>query len=114
MSFILQWIDLIWLPVALLIVHKDQRLLSVAFMTIAFVMMRLQVELMDYIGYPNGLFNVIKSPVLYRSQIVYSLSYAFYIVLSFYSPGSRGAVHMLGALGIFFATFVVSSLIMVF
>ena len=41
-----QWIDLLWIPVALLTMEKGKRLFTVGFICACVLLLRLQVELM--------------------------------------------------------------------
>lgn len=111
--FIYYWIDVIWLPIAFFLVHKKHRWWSIGFVVSCMVFMRLQVELMEFIGHPNGILKLISIDVNARMLVVYSIFYMLFLVMAHYSPKTEGVVFMGACLGIFFMLFVVSSLIMV-
>jgi hypothetical protein len=111
--FVYYWIDVIWLPIAFFLVHKKHRWWSIGFVVSCMVFMRLQVELMEFIGYPNGILKLISADVNARMLMVYSIFYMLFLIMAHYSPKTEGVVFMGACLGIFFMLFVVSSLIMV-
>ena len=113
MDFILQYIDLIWLPIGLLAVHKHHRLMAAGFFIGCMVMMRLQAELMVSTGFGDGFTGLIEMSAHNRGQITYSIFYVIYIVLAIYSPGTRGSVFMAASISTFFAALFVSMIIMV-
>ena len=113
MSFILQWIDLMWLPIGLASVHKPQRALSAGFFISCMIMMRLQIELMHSTGYSNGFTTLMTSDVSIRALVVYSLFYAIYIIMAVYSPKTTGTIYMAASISIFFAALFTSMIVMV-
>ena len=113
MSFILQWIDVLWLVPAFVLIHPKERLLAAGFFIICMVMMRLQVELMGSIGYEQGILGVMSMPVFSRGLIVYSLFYIAYMLLAHYSRDSRKVIFMAASISIFFMALFVSSVVMV-
>jgi hypothetical protein len=110
---ILQWIDVIWLPLAWFVVHKEQRLWAVGCILSCMVMMRMLSELMISIGYPRGLIGLWSMPVHDRGLLVYSFFYFVYLVLAYYSPYSKGALFMAASITIFFAASFTYALVMV-
>ena len=113
MSHILEWIDLIWLPLGLLAVHKQHRLWAIGFFICSMVMMRMQVEFIESTGYANGFTGLIDMDVHSRGQLTYSLFYMAYIALAIYSPGTKGTIFMAATISIFFTAMFVSSFVMV-
>ncbi|MGB0720043.1 MAG: hypothetical protein ACPGRX_06195 [Bdellovibrionales bacterium] len=112
MAFVLQWIDLIWLPVALVIVHKPQRFIALGMLAACMVMMRMQIELMESTGYAHGMLPLLKMHAWYRGMAVYSLFYAGYLALAFYSRGGERVIFMAASISIFFAAMISSTLVM--
>lgn len=104
---------MIWLLAAMLITHKPQRIPAVIMVAGCMVMMRLQVELMEFIGYPHGLIGFMGSYVFYRGLAVYSVCYAVYLILAHYSPGSKGSIFVAASISMFFIAFFMSSVVMV-
>ena len=113
MAFILQYIDLIWLPVGLVAVHKHHRAMAAGFFIGCMVMMRLQAELMYSTGFNAGFIGFLKMDVLHRAQITYSIFYVIYIALAIYSPGTKGPVFLAASISIFFAALFTSMIVMV-
>lgn len=112
MSYLLQYIDFIWLPIALLIVHKEQRLVTAAFFISCFLMMRLQIEMMVSVGYPTGILPFITWPVRDTSMAVYMLFYIAYIALAYWSPNTNKHIFLAASISIFFGAMLTSMVIM--
>ena len=113
MNIILTWIDVIWLPIAFFVVHKDQRWMTLAFFLSCFFIMRLQIEMLVSLGYPTGFLPLIKWPVQYTGLGVYSLFYAAYILMAYFSPGSNKHIFLAASISIFFAAILTSMVFMV-
>jgi len=113
MNFIIQYIDLIWLPVGLLAVHKHHRAWAAGFFIGCMVMMRLQAELMVSTGFTDGFTGWWDMDVHSRGQITYSIFYVLYIALAIYSPGTKGTIFMAASISIFFAALFTSMIVMV-
>lgn len=112
MAEIIQWIDLIWLPIALIITRRRQWPVVVSFFACCILMLRLQVELMSSMGYPNGILPLLQAPALTRGLITYSVFYALYLALVHYSPGSRKYILLAASITIFFAALFTSMIVM--
>jgi hypothetical protein len=113
MGFILQYIDLIWLPVMLLVVHKKQRLMVGGLFLACALMMRLQVELIESTGFSSGFLPLLESSAQTRGFMVYSVFYMLYVILAIFSAGTKPIVFMAASITIFFAAMVVSMIVMV-
>lgn len=113
MNEILQWIDLVWLPVSLLVVHKGHRVMAMAYFAACMLMLRLQVELISSIGYPTGILPLMSSGLFIRGLVVYSLFHAGYLVIAYFSPGSEKSVFLAASISIFFAALFTSMIVMV-
>ncbi len=112
MDLILQWIDLVWLPVGLFVVHKGHRLLAGGYFIACALMLRLQVELMQSIGYPTGILTLMKSDLFIRGIVVYAVFNAGYLLIAYFSPGSDKTVFLAASLTIFFSAMFSSTIIM--
>lgn len=112
MDFILQWIDFIWLPVIVAVVHKKQRLLAAGMFFSCALMMRLQIELITSTGFETGFLPFMTSGVQSRGLAVYSIFYMIYTLLAFYSPRTKKPVFLAASITIFFAALVVSMIVM--
>lgn len=109
----LEWIDFAWVPVALFALRGSQKWQGALFVAAGGLMLRLQAEMMETLGYPTGFLPFLASDVLYRGMIVYSALYVVYFALAFWSPGSRHSVFLAFTLSFFFFCLFVSSLAMV-
>ena len=112
MNFILQYIDLLWLPLGWVAVRPQQRWIVLIFMITCMFMARMQTELMNAIEYPTGILDFTSIPVLGRAIIIYSFAYMFYLVFLHYMPKNSGSILMASAIGVFFMAFFTSSMVM--
>ncbi len=110
---ILPWIDLLWVPVALLTMERGKRLLTCGFVLSCSLLLRLQVELLQQVGYPYGFFRLMDTGIFTRGLITYGGFITLFLLLAYYSPGSNKSVHMAASITILIAAFCVSFLIMV-
>lgn len=113
MALILQWIDLVWLALALCVARKDQRAWVAGFFIASMVMMRLLVELMQSIGYPYGIIGLMATPIHTRGLIFYSAVYLIYILFFHFSPNAKGTLLMAASIAFFFAAFFATAFLMV-
>lgn len=107
------WIDLLWLPVAVLVVHPPQRVKAAAFVVLCAVVMRLQVQIIESTGFDTGFTGWIESSSHMRGLMVYSVFIMLYLILSYFSPETRGAIYLAASLSLFFMAFVASTIVMV-
>lgn len=107
------YVDLAWFPLAFLIVHRHQRVIVALFLGACMLMMRLLIELVESTGYRHGFFGLLHAPLLERGLAVYSVFYAVYLLLAFFSPGSFKVVLMAASITLFFAASVSAVLVMV-
>ncbi|MCF8495910.1 MAG: hypothetical protein K9G62_04490 [Alphaproteobacteria bacterium] len=112
MNHILQWIDLIWLPLGWIVVAKDQRWLVAGILFGCMTMMRLQAELMDSIGYSTGMLPYLELQDYERGLLIYSLFYAVFLGIVHFSPQMKGALLLGAGLSLFFMVFTTAGLIM--
>jgi hypothetical protein len=105
--------DLLWLPVVVLAAHGKHRFTAAGFVLAGVFMLRLQVEIMDSIGFDHGFLGLIKAPALERGMATYSVFYLLYAILAQLSPGSFKAVFLAATISIFFMALFVSTIVMV-
>jgi hypothetical protein len=113
MDIILQWIDALWLIPALFFAHKGQRLCLAGLVLSGMILLRLQVELMQSMGYPFGMLMLVPLPLFLRGLAVYSLFYLGFLVFARSAPQSQGALFMAATMSVFFAAFFVSMFVMI-
>lgn len=111
--FFPQWVDSLWLLIALIIAGRKQKILSFAFILSCMAMMRLQVEMLGSMGFPHGVLSILPYHIFWRGLVVYSIIYALYFLFIKVSPGSKGSLLLASALTLFFGGFFISSFIMI-
>ncbi len=111
-DFLYLWADVIWLPVAFLIVHKPHRWWAVGFIICSMILIRLQAEMMVFIGYDNGIMGLMSSNVHSRGLVVSGIFYILFFIMAHYSKETKGVIFMAASLTIFFAIFVTFALVM--
>ena len=102
----LDWIDALWIPAAIFIVHKKQRIKAVLFILVCMLSLRLQAEMIEMTGFNTGFTGLFDSSVFKRGQIFYSICIGIYLILSYYSPRTSGVIYMAASLSIYFMAFV--------
>jgi len=112
-DFIYDWIDILWLPIAFLTVHKKHRWWALAFVGASMLMMRLLSELMTHGGYDYGIMNLMDSHVHSRGLVTYSIFYILFLLMAHYSPRTEGIIFMAACISIFFIAMFTNVLVMV-
>ncbi len=111
-TFIYPWIDLLWLPLAWVSVHRAQRWLAMAFVLGCIGTLRLQYELLVSIGYGRGLLGWLPLNPFSRGLIAYGLFITVFLILSHYSPRTGGVIYMGAALSMYIFAFAASMALM--
>lgn len=111
--FVTQWLDAVWLLLAPVVVHKGQRWKALAFVVLCMTVLRLQVGIVDSFGFDKGITGWLGWPAMDRGFAVYGIFTALYLVLSWFSPMTRGAIYLAASLSIFFMAFAVSSIVLI-
>lgn len=106
------WMDVLWIPLALLVARKGQKIKAVAFIGCCMLTLRLQSDLVKVTGHDRGFTGFFESDVFYRGMMVYSVFIFIFLVLSYISPRTRGVIYIAACLSIFFMAFIASSFIM--
>lgn len=110
---LIQYADLLWIPVALLVVERRAWLVTCGFVLACALLLRLQVQLLEQIGFPGGLTGMIDMPVLHRGMITYSVFILIYLVLAYFSKGTSRTIHLAASIATMITALCVSSVIMV-
>lgn len=111
-EFLYFWADAIWMPIAYFSVHKKHRWWALGFVIASMVLIRLQAEIMVYIGYGNGIMGFMTSNVHTRGVAVSSFYYILFILLAHFSPKTEGVVFLAACLSLFFSIFVTAAIVM--
>ena len=112
MPLLLDWFDGIWIPITLFVVHKKQRIKAVLFVLACMFSLRLQAEMIKLTGFNQGFTGFLESDVFHRGQVFYSICIGVFLILSYYSPRTRGVIYMAASLSIFFMAFVGAMVLM--
>jgi hypothetical protein len=110
---ILPYIDLAWIPAALIMAERGKRLFTAAFTAACALLLRLQVELLRGIGFSNGFFGFMRNDIMVRGMIVYSVFILLFLILAHFSKGTDKSIHIAASITIMITAFCVSTLIMV-
>lgn len=109
----MDWLDLAWVPLALLIMPKGQKIRTVCFILLCVFALRLQIELMNEIGYPRGFLQLLNYPLLERGMIAYGTFIAIFMCLLHYSREKDPYVFIAASITVFIVAFCISSFILV-
>lgn len=112
--FVWEWLDITWIPLAWMIVHRSQRLKATGFILLCMAVLRLQIDIAHSFGASKGLTGFFDWPLILRGYATYGFFIFLFLVLSYFSPRTRGAVYLAASLTIFFMAFAVSSIVLIF
>ncbi|MFA5593123.1 MAG: hypothetical protein WC989_07400 [Micavibrio sp.] len=110
---LIQWIDLLWFPLAFTVSERGKRLLTWFFIAGCVLLPRFQAELLTQIGFPDGVFGLLSSPVFLRGIVVYGFFIALFLLLAYHSKGTDKSIHLAASISLMLFAFCVSTLIMV-
>lgn len=110
--FVADWLDAVWLVIAPLVVHRGQKLKAFAFVALCMTVMRLQIGIVESTGFKTGFTGLWKASLYHRGLITYSMFFTIYLLLSYFSPYTKGVIYLAASITIFFMAFVASSLVM--
>ena len=110
---LLPWIDLLWAPVALLVVPRGVKIKTAVFTLFCSLLLRMQVEFLNVIGFGHGFLGLMESAILTRAQVTYSAFIFIFLILAYFSPGVDKHVHIAASITILIVAFCVSTFVMV-
>lgn len=113
MEQIIEYIDLAWIAFVPLLVKRRLWAKTILFILACVVILRFQVELMEAIGFAGGFVGLIDYPLLDRGMITYGVFIAIFLILTHFSQDEDAYVFMAAAISVFFAAFIVSSVVLV-
>jgi hypothetical protein len=96
-----------------LAVHKGQRLKAFGFAVLCVLTLRLQVEIVESTGFKHGFTGFWQTPLLTRGFMSYGIFMALYLLLSYWSPYTKGVIYLAASISIFFMAFMVSSIALI-
>jgi hypothetical protein len=112
MDILLNWLDLLWIPAAFMLLPLRQALKMTLLILSCVFTLRLQIELMEQIGYPYGILSLLDFPQLWRGYVVYGGFITLFFVLSKFSKNVSAYVFIAASLTFYFAAFFTSSVVM--
>jgi hypothetical protein len=104
-NLIYQWIDLIWIPVAWFVVHRQHRWYAVALAATCSLTLRTQVELMRSIGHDTGMLHFMNSDIYARGLIAYGVVVGLFLLLSHFSQATAKIVYFAACLSVYIFAF---------
>ncbi|MCB9977996.1 MAG: hypothetical protein H6862_00090 [Rhodospirillales bacterium] len=108
-----QWLDFLWLPVAFLAPHGNQKYYASALTLSCLVSLRLQTELLTWAGIGvTGATGYFSMPPMMRGMMTYAVLLGLFFILSYYSPNTRGVIYMAACLSVYVISFCISFLMM--
>lgn len=105
-------LDLVWVPIAIMTVHEGQRVKAAIFCAFCYLSLRMQLEVLAAFDAPNGFFNFLTMDPYLRGLASYSVMTILYLLLSIFSPNTKGAVFMAASLSLYFFALTISSVVM--
>lgn len=87
--FIINWIDLLWLPALWFVATKKQRPAALFFGVLCLVTLRLQSGILYATNYPTGFTPWLTGDVHLRGQVIYGVTTAGYLFYLYFSPRTR-------------------------
>ena len=112
-DIIYQWLDVLWLPVAWLVVHKDHRWMTIAFVVTCMLTLRTQVELMRSIGFETCFLPVLDGDLYARGLIGYGIIIAGFLILAHFSQATGRIIFFTATISVFILAFCFNMLLMV-
>ena len=113
-EMIVQWLDLVWLPVVFFMVVPRLKWVSIGFVTACILMLRMQMELLEEFGIEKeGIRGMLTSDPFHRGLATYSVIILLYILLTVSSKRTMTEVYLAASITIFIIAFTISSIVMV-
>lgn len=108
-----QWIDVLWFIPAIIVARPKQRLTAISLILCGIAMMRLQVEMLDMVGYTHGIIGFLPYHIFLRGLVTYGVVYLLFFAFIRFASGSRGSILLASAISFFFLAFFASTIVMV-
>jgi hypothetical protein len=108
----LEWVDLVWLPISLVLVAPKHRVIAACFILACLLTLREQISLMASTGHPTGIVPWLTGPPLFRGQVTYGIIIALYLLLLHFSHKSLMPVVLAASIVIYILAFAISMVIL--
>ena len=112
LSYLYDYMDLLWLPIAWFAAHKPHRVMALGFVLACAFSLRMEVEVIESTGHPIGFTPYLDMPAFERGLIANGVFIAVFLILSRFSPGTRPIVYFSAALSIYSVAACVSMAVM--
>lgn len=110
---LLSWVDLLWAPIALLVAPRGLKIKTALFTLFCWLLLRLQVEFFQQIGFGRGFLHLMHSDILVRGQVTYGVIILFFLILTYFSRGVDKHVHIAASITMLIVAFCISTIVMV-
>lgn len=112
-SILYQWVDFLWVPVAIAVTHGQQRYFAVLFVLFCALTLRMQEEFLESFNLRDGVTDFFSLTPYARGLLVYAIVIMGFLLLSYVSPHTRGVIYMAAAISLYILAFCISSVIMI-
>ncbi len=112
-QLLVSWIDLVWLLLVFVTLKRKNWLCGIGYVLSCVFMLRMQVDLMQSIGYPRGVLPILSEDVFTRGLVVYGAVSVVYFLWAYYLRDSRPVIFMAHSIALFFIALVASMVVMV-
>ena len=113
MDIVSQWLDLIWIPIALIVLPRKQWIEALVLIICSAIMLRLQIDMVKQYGKPGGMTGWLSFELYHKGLVTYSVIIAIYIIASLMLYRHGWLIHLSLAIGVFFNAFILSTIVMV-
>jgi len=113
-EMIVQWLDLVWLPVVFFLVIPRMKWVAIGFVTACILMLRMQIEVLEEFGIAKeGIRGMLTSDPFHRGLATYSVIILLYVLLTVSSKRTMTEVYLAASITIFILAFTISSVLMI-
>jgi len=113
MDFVFQWIDLAWLLVVPLALGRAHWLTGSGYVVSCALMLRLQTELLDSIGYSRGFLPLLESDIFTRGIITYGVVIFVYMIWGHFLRRASVVIFLAHSIAFFFIAMIASLVVMI-
>lgn len=111
-SLVYNWLDLFWIPLALIVLPKNQWLESMTLIICSIIMLRLQIETLSQYNFQEGFTGWFDFDLYHKGLFAYSLVIAAFMILSLILQKNGWIIHLSWVIGIVFQALIFSTIIM--
>lgn len=112
-EFLLNWIDLLWLPAIFFAMNKELRWKGIVFVLMCILTLRLQLDFFHTSGGERGFMPFLDSKVIYRGYVTYGLFILGFLGLMHFSKERNTHVYIVAGISVYTIALCLSSLVMI-